>query len=223
MDDGSNGSGKVALRGVTSIAPGKSAIFLEGTADGSTDAAIIANFSTAWFGSATLPAGVTVGAYGGSGVGLSTGGDAVNLFDGNGERITGVSFGAATTGVSFDNFAGLGSPELPLPAVTALSSIGTNGAIRSANNTETGSPGTTGKVLITEVAPWSSGSSPVGADWFELTNYGATAVDLTGWRMDDNSQSFAGGATLNGIASIAPGETVIFIETANPNTAIRPS
>lgn len=220
MDDNSNGSGKVALRGVTSIAPGKLAIFIEGTADGSTDAAIIANFSTAWFGSATLPAGVVVGAYGGSGVGLSSGGDAVNLFDGNGNRITGVSFGAATTSVSFDNFTGLGSPVLPLPAVSTLSSIGTNGAFRSANNTETGSPGTTGKVLITEVAPWSSGSSPVNADWFEMTNYGATAVDLTGWRMDDNSQSFAGAVALNGITSIAPGETVIFIESSTPGTAI---
>ena len=109
MDDNSNGSAKVALRGVTCISARKSAIFFEGLADGSTDAAKIASFPTAWFGSPPPPAGVLIGAYGGAGVGLSTGGDSVNLFDAGGSRITGVSFGTATTGVTFDNHAGLGS------------------------------------------------------------------------------------------------------------------
>jgi len=226
MDDSSNGSGKVVLRGVTSIASGQSVIFIEGTADGSTDAALIAEFSTAWFGSATLPAGVLVGVYGGSGVGLSTGGDAVNLFDAAGNRVTGVSFGAATDGVTFDNHAGLGSDTLPLPTVSDLSSVGVDGAFRSADNAETGSPGAVGTsapeidLRITEVAPWSSGDSPVGADWFEVTNFGATAVDLAGWRMDDSSQSFVGSVALNGVTSIAPGESVIFIESSSPGTAI---
>jgi hypothetical protein len=35
-------------------------------------------------------------------------------------------------------------------------------------------------VLVTEVSPWSSGNSPYAADWFEVTNTGATPVDLTG-------------------------------------------
>lgn len=220
IDDNSNGTGKVALRGVTSIPAGKSAIFFEGAADGATDATIITNFSTAWFGSAIPPAGLLIGAYGGSGVGLSTGGDSVNLFDATGNRITGVSFGAATTGVTFDNHAGLGSTVLPLPTLSTLSVVGTYAAFSSANGTETGSPGTTGKLLITEVAPWSSGNSPVGADWFELTNTSAIAVDLTGWKIDDNSQSFAGAVALNGITSIAPGESVIFLESATPSTTI---
>ena len=48
-----------------------------------------------------------------------------------------------------------------------------------------------GTLIISEVAPWSSGNSPVGADWFEVTNTGAITVNLTGWRMDDSSPSFA--------------------------------
>lgn len=66
-------------------------------------------------------------------------------------------------------------------------------------------------VRITEVAPWSSGNSPVGADWFELTNTGTSAVSLAGWTMDDSSAT-AGSAALGGISSIAAGESVIFIE-----------
>jgi hypothetical protein len=66
-------------------------------------------------------------------------------------------------------------------------------------------------IQITEVAPWSSGNSPVGEDWFELTNTGAAAVDITGWSMDDNSAT-AGVALLSGVTSIAAGQSVIFIE-----------
>ncbi|RYG62502.1 hypothetical protein EON80_23000, partial [bacterium] len=141
VDDGSNGDVKIALRGVTSIPAGKSAIFFESNASGTNDASIKANFSTAWFGSATPPAGVLIGAYGGSGIGLSSGGDAVNIFDAAGSRVTGVSFGATSAGVTLDNAAGLGSLYLPLPAISTVSVIGTNGGFRSANNLETGSPG----------------------------------------------------------------------------------
>lgn len=67
-------------------------------------------------------------------------------------------------------------------------------------------------VRITEVAPWSSSNSPVAADWFELTNTGASALNITGWKMDDNSNSFASAVALNGLTSIAAGQSVIFIE-----------
>ena len=67
-------------------------------------------------------------------------------------------------------------------------------------------------VRITEVAPWSSGNSPVGADWFELTNTGTSAVTITGWKMDDSSSAFGSAVALNGITSIAAGESVIFLE-----------
>ncbi len=132
MDDNSNAfASAVALRGVTSIPPGKSAIFFEGDATGANDSAIIASFSTAWFGTAAPPAGFLIGAYGGAGVGLGTGGDSVNLFDASGARITGTSFGAAPTSSplpTFDNTAGAASTTLPLPTVSALSATGFNGA-----------------------------------------------------------------------------------------------
>lgn len=70
------------------------------------------------------------------------------------------------------------------------------------------------QVAVSEVAPWSSGSSPLAADWFELTNLGSSPVTISGWKMDDNSSSFAASVLLNGIASIAPGESVIFIESS---------
>jgi hypothetical protein len=69
-------------------------------------------------------------------------------------------------------------------------------------------------IRITEVAPWASGNAPYATDWFELTNTGATAVDIAGWKMDDNSNSFASAVALTGIASIAAGESVIFTESA---------
>ncbi|HVU01701.1 MAG TPA: hypothetical protein VHE30_08115, partial [Polyangiaceae bacterium] len=61
--------------------------------------------------------------------------DAVNLFDAQGDRITGVQFGASTTGFTFDNAAALGT-------VTTLSAAGVNGAFLSPDGVETGSPGT---------------------------------------------------------------------------------
>ena len=75
----------------------------------------------------------------------------------------------------------------------------------------------TAQVRITEVAPWSSGNSDVGADWFELTNFGSTAVNITGWKIDDNSNSFGSSRELNGVTSIGAGQSVIFIESSNGN------
>ncbi len=74
-------------------------------------------------------------------------------------------------------------------------------------------------VVISEVTPWGSGNSPYGADWFEVTNIGPGPVDVTGWKMDDDSGLFGSAVALNGITSIAPGESVIFMETSNPTAA----
>ena len=140
IDDNSNAfASAVALRGVTLIPAGKSVVFFEGDATGSTDAAILASFSTAWFGTATPPPGVLIGAYGGSGVGLGSGGDAVNVFDASGARVTGVAFGSATAVRTFDNAAGIGGTTLPLPLISTLSTAGVNGAFTASG--ETGSPG----------------------------------------------------------------------------------
>lgn len=68
-------------------------------------------------------------------------------------------------------------------------------------------------LVISEVASWSSGNSPLGVDWFELTNTGISAIDITGWSVDDNSNDFGVARALTGISSIAAGESVIFMET----------
>ena len=97
-----------------------------------------------------------------------------------------------------------------------LSQIGVNGAFAAINDLpQIGSPGNVGKLIISEVAPWASSNSPVAADWFELTNNKAVAIDITGWKIDDNSQSPVAAVALSGITSINPGESVIFIETTD--------
>ena len=93
MDDNSNAFGSaVALRGVTLIPPGKSAIFFEGRADGSTDATIKADLLHRLVRHRDTAAGRAHRRVRRSGVGLGSGGDAVNLFDSAGVRVTGVSF-----------------------------------------------------------------------------------------------------------------------------------
>jgi hypothetical protein len=71
---------------------------------------------------------------------------------------------------------------------------------------------------ITEVAPWGSGNGPYAADWFELTNVGAVALNPSTWKVDDNSYSFPDAIALTGISSIAPGESVIFVEVGAATT-----
>ncbi len=75
-------------------------------------------------------------------------------------------------------------------------------------------------IIVSEVDPSSSGSvgttgSTVGADWFELTNNGLSAVGISGWRVDDNSNLFASSVALLGVTSIAPGQSVVFAESTN--------
>ena len=95
MDDSSNlFANAVPLAGVSSLPAGKSAVFFEDTGAWMTRRWRRA-FAQAWFGSSTLPAGFLIGHYGGSGVGLSTSGDAVNVFDAAGDRVTGIAFGAS--------------------------------------------------------------------------------------------------------------------------------
>ncbi|MBO0847417.1 MAG: lamin tail domain-containing protein [Nocardioides sp.] len=223
MDDSSNAAASsVALHGLTTLPAGKSGIFFEDDPgnQATSDAAILSGFSNAWFGSTTPPDGLLVGYYGGSGVGLSTGGDAVNLFDAGGSRVTGVSFGAATGNVTFDNSARLGSTAGPV-AVSTLAEEGVNKAFTAPDGelgspdglppTTTTPPGTT-SVVVSEVAPWASGNTSYAADWFELTNTGSTAVDLTGWKMDDSSASDATAVPLTGVTTLPAGASAVFLE-----------
>src|SRR5262249_26140182 len=147
-----------------------------------------------WFNTATLPTGFLYGFYGGSGVGLSTGGDAVTIFDAKSNQVTGIQFGAAPASApfaTFDNTPGQGSATLPLPTVSTLSAPGVNGAGVSVDVQEIGSPDgfppagvapteATAPVVVSEVAPWGSSNTPYAVDWIELTNTGSDTVNLNG-------------------------------------------
>ena len=85
----------------------------------------------------------------------------------------------------------------------------------------TASTGGAAALIISEVAPWSSGNGTLGADWFEVTNVGTATQSLTGWTMDDDS-SAPNIAPLLGISAIAPGESVIFIELGAATAAATP-
>lgn len=133
VDDSSNAfASAIALSGITSIAAGESVIFLE-----TTGAAII-NFRNTW-ANGSLPSGLQIGSYTGAGIGLGTGGDAVNIFDSAGSLVTRVDFGASPSAApfaSFDNAAGLSNVLL-----STLSAVGVNGAYLTASGSEIGSPG----------------------------------------------------------------------------------
>jgi uncharacterized protein YjiK len=220
MDDNSHSFGSaVPLSGVTSIAPGEAVIFIE-TADLTT---LAANFRTLWFGAS--PARTPqIGSYSGSGVGLSSSGDEVTLWDSAGNLVTGVGFGASPATLStFDNHAGtFGTNAMALPVISTASAVGVNGAFAAAgDSTQVGSPGigNVGRLIITEVAPWGSGTSTYAADWFEVTNIGSAAVDMTGWTMDDNSNDVNQSVPIVGLGSIAPGQSAVLIEGTSTTAA----
>ena len=69
------------------------------------------------------------------------------------------------------------------------------------------------EVMSNAVATGGANSAGTG-DWFELTNFGSSAITITGFKMDDNSNLFSSSVALNGITSIAAGESVVFIESS---------
>jgi uncharacterized protein YjiK len=209
MDDDSNAFGSaVALQGITSIAPGESVIFLENASSKK------AQFLALWFG-ANPPANLQVGFYTGSGVGLSTGGDQVNLFDSTGAKRAGVSFGTATTsGVlrTFDNAAGLNNSP-----ITTLAATGISGAfaITDGASTAVGSPGTIGAAAtpVVSITATDASASETGSDagTFRISRTGSTVGALTvNYTIAVGSgQSTAADYTpsLTGAVTIAPGQT----------------
>ncbi|MGY0392497.1 T9SS type A sorting domain-containing protein [Bizionia sp. KMM 8389] len=70
---------------------------------------------------------------------------------------------------------------------------------------------------ITEIWPGNGDGSNLTADWFEITNNGPiTWTPAVGnLYFDDDSQDPASAVIINGITSIAPGETVVAIDAAD--------
>jgi hypothetical protein len=73
---------------------------------------------------------------------------------------------------------------------------------------------------ITEAMSSSGTSGTPTPDWWEITNFGTSAVNISGWRMDDSTFAFANSVALNGVTSVGVGESVLFIESSTPETAI---
>jgi uncharacterized protein YjiK len=215
MDDNSNSFGSgVALNNVSTIAPGESVIFME-----TTDATLAtkkAAFLALWFG-ATPPASMKIGNYTGAGVGLSTDGDAVNLFDTTGVVQANVVFGVSTPAPgpfrTFDNGAGLNNTT-----VTALSAGGINGAFAAAGDPlEIGSPGTVGAAAtpIVTISATDGTASESGSDpgRFRITRTGSTVGALTvNYTVASGAGQASGGdytSALTGVATIAAGQSFV--------------
>lgn len=80
------------------------------------------------------------------------------------------------------------------------------------------------KVFITEAmsnsnATYGLSSAP---DWFEITNFDSSGINISGWRMDDDSNDALQSMPLlpSGWNVLATGESAVFIETNNPSVAI---
>jgi hypothetical protein len=67
---------------------------------------------------------------------------------------------------------------------------------------------------ITEVMSNPSGGAGT-ADWWELTSFESQPVSLTGWRFNDNGGGLNDPFTITGPLSIAPGESIVFVENLN--------
>ena len=76
------------------------------------------------------------------------------------------------------------------------------------------------QLRFTEAMSSSSITGGGTTDWFELTNLGSGAVDITGYKFDDGSANIDAAVSLQGVTSIAAGQSVVFLETSSSTTAI---
>jgi hypothetical protein len=75
-------------------------------------------------------------------------------------------------------------------------------------------------LFISEVMSSEGAGQTYAADWFEFTNGTPVTLSLFGWKVDDDSNSFSLAAPLAGVSSLAPGQSVVFVEgtsTTAPN------
>ncbi len=98
LDDNSASLGNAhTITNDVTILPGESVVFVE---------VLLPEQFRKWWGEANLPAGLKIVSYSGSGLGLSSGGDAIRLWDAtttsSADPIASADFGAATPGISFN-------------------------------------------------------------------------------------------------------------------------
>lgn len=221
MDDDSNAPNSALLTGVTVIKPGESVIFIE-IQPGHNATTERNGFITTWFGN-NPPPGLQVGTYtqgAAGGVGLGTGGDQVNLFNGvAGTRQANVAFGASNNTppgpfLTFDNTIGTNSP----PTLSTFSAIGVNGAFAAPGDTrEIGSPGTIGApttpVVTITATDNTAAEEPAGnTGKFRISRTGSTLSALTvSYTISGSANNADYTPELTGAATIPAGQSFVDI------------
>jgi hypothetical protein len=76
-------------------------------------------------------------------------------------------------------------------------------------------------LVITEVmsseAKKAAGVTFSTEDWWELSNFGSSSVNLQGWRFDDDHDSFDDAVTITNAVIIAPGESIVLVNDMTPD------
>jgi hypothetical protein len=185
------------------IRPGESIIFVEN---------LTPDQFRAWWGETNIPAGTQIITYVGPGLGFDDQGDALRLWTSNGTFFAEETFGIAELGVSFSYNPATGELE--------PSRVGVNGAFQAAAGPEIGSPGRisgappvdTIDLRITEVMSTEAAPNVDTEDWWELTSFDTQAIDLSGWRFNDNTGGLTDPFVIPAGITIQPGESIIFVE-----------
>jgi uncharacterized protein YjiK len=221
MDDDSNAANSALLSGISVIKPGESVIFIE-IQPGHNATTERNGFITTWFGN-NPPPGLQVGTYTqgvAGGVGLGTGGDQVNLFNGvAGTRQANVVFGPSNNTppgpfLTFDNTGGTNSP----PNLSTFSAIGVNGAFAAPGDTrEIGSPGTIGgptaPVVTITATDNTAAEEPSGnTGKFRVSRTGSMVSALTvSYTISGAANNADYAPELTGVATIPSGQSFVDI------------
>jgi hypothetical protein len=159
VDDGDPSAGSFPISNVSSLAPGESAIIFMETNSGNF-ASRKASFLSTWFGP-SAPGSLQFGYVDGTNLGLSTSGDAVEIFTATSVHYSSVVFGASDANATFDNAI------LYSGSISTKSVVGVNGAFASysATNNEIGSPGRIASPVPLPAGAWllMSGLGALGA------------------------------------------------------------
>ncbi|MEP7043099.1 MAG: DUF3616 domain-containing protein [Dokdonella sp.] len=211
FDDSSRIPGSQDLSVYGTVAPGESVIFTETNAD---------TFRTAW----SLCAAVKV--IGGNTNNLGRD-DEINLYDASGQQVDRLTYGDDTAlgGVRTNGFsgwvnaAGLGNN---IATDWTLSIVGDAEGSYASSGGDIGSPGKSTRATVAfdacqppvgvmRISEYMYGG--VNGEFVEFTNVGNAPVDMTGWSFDDSSRT-PGSQDLSAYGAVAPGESVVFTETA---------